>query len=98
MLTYELLDTKLLADEGTICPVMLTGPFPMIIIPTKPISIRAEKGTYRIGNGQFVLLLHQEQDIHMVPSDSEGFAPVSSISFNSYRLAKREKDTHTICE
>lgn len=93
MLTYELLDTKLLADEGTICPVMLTGPFPMIIIPTKPISIRAEKGTYRIGRGQFVLLLHQEQDIRMVPSDSEGFAPVSSISFNSYRLAKREKDT-----
>ncbi|MEK5432389.1 hypothetical protein MKY88_16085 [Lysinibacillus sp. FSL R7-0073] len=92
MLTYELLDTMLLADEGTISPVVLAGPFPMAIIPTQPVSIRAEKGIYRIGKGQFVLLLHQEQDIYLVPSDREDFAPVYSISFNSYRLAKREKD------
>lgn len=92
MLTYELLDTMLLADEGTISPVVLAGPFPMVIIPTQPVSIRAEKGIYRIGKGQFVLLLQQEQDIYLVPSDREGFAPVYSISFTSYRLAKREKD------
>lgn len=92
MLTYELLDTMLLADEGTISPVVLAGPFPMVIIPTQPVSIRAEKGIYRIGKGQFVLLLHQEQDIYLVPSDREGFAPVYSISFNSYRLAKQERD------
>ncbi len=35
MLTYELLDTMLLADEGTISPVVLAGPFPMVIIPTR---------------------------------------------------------------
>lgn len=93
MLTYELLDTRLLADEGTICPVMLTGPFPMIIIPTQPIAIRAEKRSCRIGKGQFVLLLHPEQGFHMVPSEGEAFAPVYCLSFNSYRLAKREQDT-----
>lgn len=47
MLTYELLDTRLLADEGTISPVMLTGPFPMISflqspLPFKQISIVVE--------------------------------------------------------
>jgi len=49
MLTYELLDTRLLADEGTISPVMLTGPFPMILIPTEPIAIQAEQHSCRIG-------------------------------------------------
>ncbi|WP_155591042.1 helix-turn-helix domain-containing protein [Lysinibacillus cavernae] len=93
MLTYELLDTRLLADEGTISPVKLTGPFPVIVIPTQPITIRAEKRTCRIGKGQFVLLLHPEYNIYMVPSNSEGFAPVYSVSFNSYQLAKRENDT-----
>lgn len=93
MLTYELLDTRLLADEGTMSPVMLTGPFPMIIIPTEPIAIQAEKHSCRIGKGQFVLLLHPEQDLQMIPSEEGIFAPVYCLSFNSYRLAKREQDT-----
>lgn len=92
MLTYELLDLKLLADEGTLSPATLTGLFPMIIIPTQPIVIRTGQRTCRIGKGQFVLLLYPEKDSHIVPSTSEGFAPVYSISFNSYRLAKREKE------
>ncbi|MGE7985166.1 hypothetical protein [Lysinibacillus fusiformis] len=66
MLTYELLDTKLLADEGTISPVVLKGPFPMVIIPTQSLSIRAEKGIYRIGKGQFVLLLHLFTASHLL--------------------------------
>ena len=93
MLTYELLDTRLLADEGMISPVVLTGMFPMIIIPTQPIVIQAEKHACRIGKGQFILLLYPEQGIYIVPSEGEELAPVYSISFNSYRLAKREKDT-----
>lgn len=92
MLTYELLDLRLLADEGTLSPATLTGLFPMIIIPTQPIVIRTEQRTCRIGKGQFVLLLYPEKDSHIVPSTSEGFMPVYSISFNSYQLAKREKE------
>lgn len=89
MLTYELLDTRLLADEGTMSPVMLTGPFPMIIIPTQP----KQRSIVVVGKGQFVLLLHPEQDLQMVPSEEGIFAPVYCLSFNSYRLAKREQDT-----
>ncbi len=93
MLTYELLDTRLLADEGTISPVTLTGPFPAIIVPTQPIIIQTVNRTWQIGKGQFIFLLHPEQHVTMLPSDNEVFASVYSISFNSYRLAKREKDT-----
>ncbi|AVK83753.1 hypothetical protein C3943_09325 [Lysinibacillus sp. B2A1] len=85
MLTYELLDTRLLEDEGTISPVTLTGPFPAIIVPTQPIIIQTVNRTWQIRKGQFIFLLHPEQHVTMLPNDNEVFASVYSISFNSYR-------------
>jgi hypothetical protein len=92
-ITYELLGARLIADRGTIFPSPLTCSFPAILVPAQDIILETANHLYNICKGQFIVLLHEEDAMHIVPSDDNELSPVYGISFKSYQLTKRDNNS-----
>ena len=90
---YELLETRILADHGTLAPTAISCPLPAVIIPEQAVIIHTASSSYRVGKGQFIMLLHEGEYLRIAPAEDDEFSPIYSISFKSYRLVRREADS-----
>ncbi|MNO49526.1 HTH-type transcriptional activator Btr [compost metagenome] len=92
-ITYELLEARLIADRGMLFPSPLTCLYPTIIVPTQAIHLQTANQRYTLCKGQFIVLLHEMDVIHIKPSEDNEFSPIYGISFKSYQLTKRDNDS-----
>jgi len=87
---HELLDIRLIADNGTHIPVSIPPESPLILIPSEGIVVSNGKQICRVGKKQLIILHRGGGEWSLTPEAGERFGDVCGILFQSYRLVHRD--------
>lgn len=73
---YELLEARLMADSGTHLSASAPAGFPLILIPSKGITVSDGEQIYRVGGKQLIILHPGGEEWSLMPEEGKRFGDV----------------------